>query len=79
MDAMSSYPTDIAEKIRAELGELDRELVTIDGKVLKPSQCFRFSADPMHVLFNTNCPDTLKQRVNAIIAKYSPPADESSS
>lgn len=72
-----TFQPDILNKIRAELGELDRELVTIDGKVLKPSQCFRFSADPMHILFNTNCPDTLKQRVNAIIAKYSP-ADEGS-
>jgi hypothetical protein len=70
---------DIVTKIHAELSELDRELATIDGKVLKPSQCFRFSPEPMHVLFNTNCPDSLKEKVNAIIAKYSPPANESRS
>lgn len=64
---------DLVNKIQSELSELDRELVTIDGKVLKPSQCFRFTADPMHILFNTNCPDTLKERVNAILAKYYPP------
>jgi hypothetical protein len=73
------YPLhpDIADKIRSELNELDRELVKINGKTLKPSQCYRFSADPMHVLFNTNCPDSLKERVNAIIAKYAISADES--
>ena len=71
-----SLQPDLLNKIQAELNELDRELVTLDGKILKPSQCYRFSADPMHVLFNTNCPDSLKERVNAIIAKYSPP-DES--
>lgn len=67
-----SLQPDLVQKIQSELNELDREFVTIDGKTMKPSQCFRFSADPMHVLFNTNCPDTLKERVNAIIAKYSP-------
>jgi hypothetical protein len=72
------YPlnSDLVNKLKAELNELDRELVIIDGKRFKPSQCFRFDPDPMHVLFNTNCPDSLKERINAIIAKYSPP-DES--
>jgi hypothetical protein len=63
---------DLVNKLQTELNDLDRELVKIDGHIMKPSQCYRFSAEPMHVLFNTNCPDTLKERVNAIIAKYSP-------
>lgn len=67
---------ELVNKLKAELNELDRELVKIDGHIMKPSQCYRFSADPMHVLFNTNCPDSLKERVNAIIAKYTSP-DES--
>lgn len=58
------------EKVKAELSELDRILVEIDGKKLKPSQCYRFDADPAHVLFNTNCPDDLRKKINAILSKY---------
>jgi hypothetical protein len=66
----SSIKQEMVDRVKAELGELDREFVHIDGKPLKPSQCYQFHANPTHVLFNTNCPDTLKERVNAIIAKY---------
>ena len=58
------------EKVKAELSELERILVEIDGKKLKPSQCYRFDADPAHVLFNTNCPDDLRKKINAILSKY---------
>ena len=56
----------------SELNELDNEVVEIDGTVLKPSQCYHFETDPVHLLFNTNCPEALKQKVNAIIAKHLP-------
>lgn len=68
----------IIEKMKAELGELDRDAVIIDGIHLKPSQCYHFDTDPMHILFNTNCPDSLKEKVEAILSKYSR-SDESSS
>ncbi len=58
------------EKIRRELQDLDSDLVDIDGKRLKPSQCYRFETDPVHVMFNTNCPDELRSRVEKILAKY---------
>ena len=61
---------DTVRKLKDELGELEREFVDIDGRLLKPSQCYRFHVDPVHVLFNTNCPDSLKKRINTIIAKY---------
>lgn len=67
----------ILDKVQAELNELDHELVEIDGHPMKPSQCYHFSTDPAHVLFNTNCPDSLKERVQAILHKYIP-ADEGS-
>ena len=54
----------------AALVELDRELVEIDGISIKPSQCYHLAADPPHVLFNTNCPDSLKEKVQAILAQY---------
>ena len=65
-----SISPDTIEKVKAELGELERYFVKIDGKQLKPSQCYRFNADPLHVLFNTNCPESLKQKIQSIISKY---------
>jgi hypothetical protein len=70
------YDTIILDKVRAELNELDNELVEIEGGPLKPSQCYRVGINPLHVLFNTNCPDSLKKRVEAILSKYISP-DES--
>ncbi len=58
------------ERIKAELSQLDRQMIEADGVRLKPSQCYHFEADPLHVLFNTNCPDELKQKVQAIIFKH---------
>lgn len=69
---MKQVSTDIVKKIRTELNELDQSPVQIDGMTIKPSQCYRFSVDPMHVLFNTNCPDTLRKKVEAILSKYLP-------
>jgi len=62
----------------SELNELDRQLVYVEGRLMKPSQCFRYETDPLHYLFNTNCPDELKQQVRAIFKKYTP-SDESGS
>lgn len=67
---MRELSPDILEKVKAELGELDQQFVEIDGKRLKPSQCYRFDLDPAHVLFNTNCPDDLKKKVQSILSKY---------
>jgi hypothetical protein len=63
----------------SELKELDNELVQIDGTLLKPSQCYRFETDPVHLLFNTNCPDSLKQKVQAILDKHLPAHESGSS
>jgi hypothetical protein len=64
-------------QLKTELDELDREFVDVDGIKLKPSQCYRMETNPAHVLFNTNCPDSLKDRINALMVKYLP-KDESS-
>ena len=66
------------EKVKTELGELDRHFVEIDGKRLKPSQCYRLGVDPAHILFNTNCPEGLRQKIQSILSKYLP-ADETGS
>jgi len=58
------------DRIKAELSALDTELVRADGIELKPSQCYHFETDPLHVLFNTNCPDELRQKVQFIISRH---------
>lgn len=67
---MPRISRDIIEKVKAELGELDRFYVEIDGRRLKPSQCYRFDTNPAHVLFNTNCPEELRKKVQSILSKY---------
>ena len=65
-----SLSPDVVEKVKAELNELDRHYVEINGVKLKPSQCYRFDADPVHVLFNTNCPEGLRKQIQSILSKY---------
>jgi hypothetical protein len=62
----------LIDKVKFELGELERESVSIGDKLLKPSQCYRFGTNPLHVMFNTNCPDSLKEKVERILFKYLP-------
>ena len=59
-------------KLENELKLLDDEPVLIEGSLLKPSQCYHFETDPVHILFNTNCPDTLKERLKAIVNRHFP-------
>jgi hypothetical protein len=58
------------ERIKSALSELDSKMVNADGVSLKPSQCYHFGLDPLHVLFNTNCPDELRQKVQDIISSH---------
>ncbi len=67
----------IIDNLMAELSALDNETIDVDGVSLRPSQCYHFDIDPVHVLFNTNCPDTIRERVSSILSKYIP--DESRS
>ena len=61
---------DLTEKIKAELQALDNENVQVEDKSIKPSSCYYFGSNPAHILYNTNCPDSLKEKINAIISKY---------
>ena len=60
----------VYSELRAELDALDKEPVTVNGKQLKASQCYHIGVNPTHVLFNTNCPEYLKEKVNRILARY---------
>ena len=62
--------TDSLNKIVDELNELDRFVINMHGKKLRPSQCYRFMPDPPHLLFNTNCPSSLSLKIQAIVEKY---------
>jgi hypothetical protein len=53
-----------------ELELLDENTVLLDGLSVKPSNCFRLSGHPPKVIFNTNCPEELKQKVEEILLKY---------
>ena len=57
-------------RVKNELAELDNVTVDIEGKQLLPSQCYHFEVDPAHVLFNTNCPDNIRSRVESILSRY---------
>ena len=65
-----SIDESLLSKIKEELTGLDRDSIEINGKRLKASQCYHFGTSPLHVLFNTNCPQSLKEKIQSIIAKY---------
>ncbi|MFC0775116.1 hypothetical protein [Terrimonas alba] len=65
-----SFSVGSIEKIQLELADLDRGFVNIRGKKLKPSQCYRFDTGSGNILFNTNCPEGLKQKIQEIVMKY---------
>jgi hypothetical protein len=60
------------DKIVLELRELDKETVDMGkGVRLKPSQCYSLDFYPKpHFLYNTNCPDELKNKLQTILKKY---------
>lgn len=62
-------PSRIA-RLRSELQELDKALFEINGMKMRPSQCYYFGLNPFHILYNTNCPDSIKTRVEEIISKF---------
>jgi len=66
----NSLSPDIIKKLKAELDLLDQNLVEIDGIKLKPSKCYYFGTNPGHILFNTNCLESLKEKVKSILLKY---------
>jgi hypothetical protein len=67
------------QKLLKELKELENQSFEIDGKIVRPSQCYHWEADPAHLLYNTNCPPILKQKLDLIIAKYVPKHEGSAS
>jgi hypothetical protein len=69
---MQNTKLNTTEAIKKELDLLDRQQINVKGTFLKPSQCYHVETDPLHVLFNTNCPCELRTNVISIIKKYYP-------
>ena len=69
---MKTNKQNINDKIIEELRELDKDPIQLEGGIaMKPSQCYSFSFYPKpHFLFNTNCSDELKNKLNSIFKKY---------
>ncbi|PWU02864.1 MAG: hypothetical protein C5B52_04460 [Bacteroidetes bacterium] len=59
-------------KLQSELEELDKIPLQVNGKEMLASQCYYLGTNPFHILYNTNCPDHLKYRIETIAAKYFP-------
>lgn len=72
MNEQKKLSLEAIEALKHELRELDQHEIDADGVKLRPSECYRFELSPLHVLFNTNCPDALKEKVQAIIHKHFP-------
>jgi len=68
---MEHLSEEMWSKIDQELAVLDNEPVLVEGVMLKPSHYYYVGKNPRHILFNTNCPGTLKQRIEAILKRYS--------
>lgn len=65
-----SIHEDVSSSVMQELERLDETPVLLNNQLIKPSQCFRLSGNPPKVLYNTNCPDHLKEKIESILLKY---------
>ncbi len=60
------------DQLREDLDELNREWMNIEGSNLSAVQCYHLETNPPHFLFNSNCPDALRQKLEFILHKYFP-------
>ncbi|MDB5211976.1 MAG: hypothetical protein JWQ30_2803 [Sediminibacterium sp.] len=59
------------ELLQEELDIIENASVEVNGIELKPSQCYFIQTDPPHILFNENCPGSLKERIEELLRRYS--------
>ena len=60
------------DNLRDDLDLLNKEWRDIEGNPLSANQCYHFETDPPHFLFNMNCPDGLRQKLNGLLLKHFP-------
>lgn len=68
---MHPYSKTSLTELKKDLDLLDRQMIEVNGKPMKASQCYHLETDPAHLLFNTNCPQDLKSKIEEILSKYS--------
>ena len=68
---MHPYSKTSLPELKKDLELLDQVPIDVNGKKMKASQCYHLETDPAHLLFNTNCPQTLKSQIESILSKYS--------
>ncbi len=65
-----SLSIDESNRLQAELDQLDQIFIEVDGQFIKPSQCYHLETNPPHILYNLNCPDMLKQKLEMILSRF---------
>ena len=67
------------DAIKGAMEALGNNTITVDGVETQANRCYYFSLNPPHVLFNDNCPESLKESILSIFSYYDvelPLADE---
>jgi hypothetical protein len=60
------------DSLRDDLDLLNKEWRDLKDCKLSANQCYHFETDPPHFLFNLNCPDTLRQKLQILLSKHFP-------
>ena len=58
------------DQLRLELQALDMDKVEANGITLRPSQCYRLVDNSLRVMYNINCPETLRYKIESILSRY---------
>ena len=61
------------QALKAAMDALGNRTVLIDGTEMPACKCYYFSLNPLHVLFNDNCPELLKESIRSIFNHYQVP------
>lgn len=56
--------------LNAELKQLNETFMVVEGRRINPGSCYHFESSPPHVLYNINCPQVLKEKIETILTKY---------
>jgi len=66
----------LLQLIKHDLDKLNEAAIIVDGKYIKPGGCYYFGTDPLHVLYNTNCPGIIKTEIEKIITTHIPDVED---
>ena len=55
------------------MDKLSQATIDVNGIKLEACNCYHYSLNPVHVLFNDNCPESLKQHIKQIFEENNVP------